>query len=319
MDKRSHCSPYQGRASTRTLFLFVGILLIGNNVGHSFASWFMEGRSCWTELRDPTEIIMNNFITPYEKSPYDDSQVYIEVWEWDEKMNRVSDMVVLRDEQDDDDSIDSKNGKKIIYLHPDKGNVEEGDAADGSDEKFIRFHFLLKFIVTVEELKSYQYVMDAKPLPTKETSDDVDDDNVNGSSQGQKAQQHPMIPNFRSFKSGCQGLRGYGIHKENEIDEGLNFDILVPSSMFHSISENDDSDADVDADTGSGKDSKETALNSEYEVDVIAGWAIGRVVTLTKSISFRIAGRSGLPHHNNSSTSFDKLEDETITSFDKEL
>jgi len=375
------------------------LFILGDNVCHSFASWFMEGRSaCFTELRDPTEIIMNNFIRPYEKSPYDNSQIYIEVWEWESDgstgtgrvmdMDMDMDMVVLRDKQEDDNgngdavvdgdvdvdadadavTLGVNNGKQIIYLHPKRGEVEEGDGegqgqddgeddgdgeGEGSDEKFIRFHFLLKFIVTVEELKSYQYVMDAKSLPAKDYDEDDDDDDDDVDDGEQQARQHPMmIPNFRSFKSGCEGLRGYGIHKENEIDEGLSFDILVPSSLFDTNTfdtneneEHDDNDDDVnDTATGRGDDDSketETVPPSEYEVDVIAGWAIGRVVTLTKSISFRIATsrsgsengsasasasarKNGTPHHphsNASTASFDEVkdEDETRTSLEQEL
>ncbi len=179
---------------------------------------------------------MNNFIVPYEKSPYNESEVYIEVL--DAGSNEVLELI-------------QENDRNVIRL-------ERGTGPKS-------FSFRLKFVVDTDELENYQFVMDAKVIPEVEGADDYyynDDEDENVDPQ--------ITASFVAFRrSGCEGQRGFGVRKEGIHEgKGLELEIMIPSSM-------------------------EISGEKEYGVNVVAAWATGRVVTLTKPVFFEIYETDG--------------------------
>mmetsp|Transcript_6247 Transcript_6247/g.9068 ORF Transcript_6247/g.9068 Transcript_6247/m.9068 type:complete len:323 (-) Transcript_6247:78-1046(-) len=98
----------------------------------SFASWLVErGPSCWVDLRDPSEVIMNAMIVPAEKSS-----------------NTNVSMRILDTNTRKEVSLENVNGKNVIYLPTEK----------------IRLQYTLQLIVP-PDLKDLQYVMDMQMHP----------------------------------------------------------------------------------------------------------------------------------------------------------
>ena len=179
---------------------------------------------------------MGHYIAPFDKSPHKD-QVYIQVLDQDSK-----ELIGV---------IDEVGGKNVIYL--DARKYEENEEGSAT------YKFLLKLNVETDELKDFQYVMDAKTLP--EIYDEDDDVLVHDNELDDDVEM-TMKPQFLSYRNGCSGHRGYGVKG----DAGLEFQITVPSSIR--------------------KSKNETVVG----VNLVAGYACGReAVVLTKPIFFTLS------------------------------
>ena len=215
----------------------------------SFSSWFISPRSCWVDLRDTEEIIMNNEITPVTESIHGDD-VNIEVFQRSKdglQLNPVEVLVV---------DIGRDLGKKrIVYLDNDVTQGEVCPSGNGSnDEEDMSFDYVLKLKINEDaKLFDLQYVMDAKIFPENDEEKDVD------SNRNERHQDILMKAEFIE-RSGCNGMRGYG----KKGDDGLALQIKMPSSYFA------------------------FSNIHEHGVEIIAGWACGHeTVTLTNAIEFR--------------------------------
>ena len=169
---------------------------------------------------------MNNFIIPVEQSSH--PVVAIELF--DEK----NELVATKEE----------NGKRIIYIDDFTGN---SDAQFGQDKKLtLLYKVKLK---RDDDLKDLQYTMDLKVTP------ELDDDELKKLT-GDEAR---MQARFTSSSKGCNDYRAHG----KGGDDGLNLEIVVPSSIY-----------------------KLKDLN-DHIVDLVAVWACGHeAITLTRSIIF---------------------------------
>ncbi len=165
---------------------------------NGYASWFVErSSSCWVALRDPSEVIMNNKIVPYEQSST--PNVKVELYE--------KDSGTLMDLQNVD-------GKNTIYIDD---FTKQSDF--GQDEKWSQTYIVkLNYDAHREELHDLQYVMDIKVFPEL---DDDQLDKLDGSETRIQAE-------FTSGITGCHNYRASG--RGN--DDGLELKITIPSSVF---------------------------------------------------------------------------------------
>lgn len=111
------------------LFLYIFTLLLQIRRSIQFASWFVErSSSCYIDVRDTTEVVMNSFIVPYEQSSH--PEVFIEIY--DSAMNQIDVQVI--------------DGKRVVY----QNSLSET--------------YTLK-LATASNLPDLQYIMDVRVEP----------------------------------------------------------------------------------------------------------------------------------------------------------
>ena len=157
---------------------------------------FVGGSSaCWTELRDTeSEVIMNQLITPYSKSPHP-NDVSIELYD-EETMEAIE--------------IKKVGDKRIVYLE---------DFTQHSISDKIMLHFVLKLNVNENNkaLGDLQYVMDAIVYPELE---EEELDKLDGTEDRFTAE--------FTRNRGCRNMRAYG----RKGDKGLTMQLGIPASIF---------------------------------------------------------------------------------------
>ena len=182
-------------AKAKHLIVLVAFLL-NLQLSHQFASMLVERQSsCWIFVRDASEVVMNNFITPVDQSSH--PNVSIELY--DEDNNSLV------------EAIEEGSGRKVVYIE------DQRETSDfGHDQKLTK-----KYIAKLkldDDLKDLQYVMDLKVTP------ELDDDELKKLT-GEEAR---MQAKFTSSSKGCSDYRAFGRGR----DGGLHFEIAVPSSVY---------------------------------------------------------------------------------------
>lgn len=114
----------------RLNYLFLISIFIQIHNSYQFAAWFVErSSSCYINVRDTSEVVMNNFIVPYEQTLYPD--IFIEIY--DASNNLIHPSVI--------------NGKKTVYQE----NVSET--------------YTLKLVTQGANVPDLQYIMDVEIEP----------------------------------------------------------------------------------------------------------------------------------------------------------
>lgn len=184
---------------------FVIFCLCSINV-EPFASWLMP--KCLTSIRCSTNIIMNHFIIPAEKSKYLES----------------INMQLRNYESGDLIETSLENGRRVLYL----------DINDFEKEGMSTLKFKVTMDVQVEDLKSIEYVLDIVSLPKVESRGRDNCHNNDFDGVGDDAHDSNSIPNVKGvFKSqsGCNGSRAHGKYG----DKGIDLEISVPSLSSSTI------------------------------------------------------------------------------------
>lgn len=119
----------------RFKYLFLINLLIQIHKSYQFASWFVErSSSCYINVRDTSEVVMNSFIVPFEQTLH--PEIFIEIYDSSNNLIRP-------------DNID---GKKTVY------------------QELISETYTLKLVTAGADVPDLQYIMDVKIDP--ELNDD---------------------------------------------------------------------------------------------------------------------------------------------------
>eukprot|EP00563_Minutocellus_polymorphus_P004230 CAMPEP_0181034792 /NCGR_PEP_ID=MMETSP1070-20121207/7992_1 /TAXON_ID=265543 /ORGANISM="Minutocellus polymorphus, Strain NH13" /LENGTH=410 /DNA_ID=CAMNT_0023112335 /DNA_START=91 /DNA_END=1323 /DNA_ORIENTATION=- len=116
-------------ASSSTTLPLVCVLIIICSIltqpAHGFAAWLAEGAKCWTDL-DPSEVIMNANVVPYEKSSYPNIALHVY------SANDASTMIEPIRRIDDDQMIiyeqDGPRAEYILKLHIPPDDLQKSGA-----------------------------------------------------------------------------------------------------------------------------------------------------------------------------------------------
>jgi len=172
----------------------------------SFASWFVEGHSCYVEL-DISEVIMNKKVVPVEESPRPD--ISIQVYDHSSK---------------DPVSIHLIDNRRVVYV----------DSRGDFDESEIKYILKLDVphITRKEEDFRYQhdlqYVMDIKDATSL-----IGEINNTSSRTNNKQK---MNAEFTKRK-GCKKKRSHGRIRD---DDSLSMKINIPRSVFRESNNTED-------------------------------------------------------------------------------
>mmetsp|Transcript_52 Transcript_52/g.65 ORF Transcript_52/g.65 Transcript_52/m.65 type:complete len:412 (+) Transcript_52:95-1330(+) len=192
--KAKRCPPFH--------LLMVSILIFFHQLepSESYASWFVEhSSSCWTDIRDTTEVVMNSFIVPFSDSAHAD-HVHIQMLDKNNDMQPVP----------FDNSHDN-----VIY-------IEESDLDLIGSESELTFEYVLKLNVNPDaKLYDLQYVMDVQISPIL---DDEEIEQLDGTETRLKAE--------FTYNKGCYNMRAYGRNVPD--DKGLELIVQIPKSIFTS-------------------------------------------------------------------------------------
>lgn len=231
---------------------------------HPFASWFVDRKSsCWIDIRDPTEVVMNHFIVPFAQSSHP-NDVSIQVYQYPN--NKHIDSGNGGDNQEDVLSLLTESSTLSLSSEPqtvymmDTGvyNNKEEEEENNND---VILEYFVKLKVADPDLKDLQYVFDVKVTPEEE-EEEVTRENPH--SNGDRIRAKFLSP---SNYSGCGDTRIHG-RANDSYKTGAKLQIIIPFSIFANLKKHD--------------------IQHEHSVDLVAGWACGHeAVTLTQSIVFR--------------------------------
>jgi hypothetical protein len=227
---------------------------------HPFASWFVDRKSsCWIDIRDPTEVVMNHFIVPFAQSSHP-NDVSIQVYQYPNNKDvggsggdNQEDVLSLLTESS---ASSLSSAPQTVYMM-DTGVYDKEEEEENND---VMLEYFVKLKVADPDLKDLQYVFDVKVTPEEEEEVTREEPHSNGD----RIQAKFLSP---SNYSGCGGTRIHG-RANDSYKTGAKLQIIIPFSIFANLKKHD--------------------IQHEHSVDLVAGWACGHeAVTLTQSIVFR--------------------------------
>eukprot|EP00557_Chaetoceros_sp_GSL56_P003816 CAMPEP_0176498516 /NCGR_PEP_ID=MMETSP0200_2-20121128/12367_1 /TAXON_ID=947934 /ORGANISM="Chaetoceros sp., Strain GSL56" /LENGTH=332 /DNA_ID=CAMNT_0017896737 /DNA_START=96 /DNA_END=1094 /DNA_ORIENTATION=- len=194
---------------------------------YPFASWFVDRQSsCWIDIRDPSEVVMNQYIVPFAQSSH--PNVLLQVYKFN------------------DNDVDAKQNKEDNYsFHVESSHSTSSEPQtvymdqhyNGEISNSIIMEYLVKLKVDDEELKDLQYVMDV--MVTPEVPEDEEEVELTKSQGEQSRIQARFLSSYNNI--GCGDKRIHGRGNENR---GAKLQIIIPLSIFDS--ENDINEHSVD-------------------------------------------------------------------------